>query len=75
MPEMEPLQGERSVFYTRMCRKKNGLVLTKPSVLSPGEWHLPAFPRPTLSAEVQNLPSKQVAPTDNMRPNLDDNYI
>ena len=75
-------QGERSVFYTRSCKKADkwstrqwpGLFV-QPSATAvmhchpQGCTHPP--PRLTLSLG-QNLSSEQIAPNDNMRPKSDD---
>ena len=85
VPEMEPLQGERSVFYACFVQKRRNIAHLAPpkTFLQPattaamhchlvGHTHPPPSVLPFLQAH--NPSSKRIAPSDNMRPKLDDNY-
>ena len=81
LPEMESLQGERTVFYTHLCKKAEEWATQRwpgpfysqlqqlPCTVSQrgGPTHLPIL-------LAQNLSSKRIAPTDNTQSNFDDDY-
>ena len=81
---MEPLKGERIVFYTSLYKKAEeqatqcwpGPFYSQLQQLpwtvsqSGAHTHLPCLP--FLLAE--NLSSKRIVPTDNMRPNFDNDF-
>ena len=79
---MEPLKRQRSLIYAHLCQNgekwpsRPRLFYSQPGKL-PCAWHpvlKPAhLPYPTFLL-VQNLSSKQIVPTDNVRPKLHDEY-
>ena len=80
MSEMEPYKA-KGVFFRPVCARKpnNGPPGTDQAFSTaamhchpPGDTHPPPLIPSFLLA--QNLSSKRIAPTDNMRPNFDDDY-
>ena len=82
MPEMESLQGERSIFYAHLFKKQTNCPpgadqgfstdsCNSRHALSPRGVH-PATPPVPPFLLAQSLSSKRIAPTDNMQPKSDD---
>ena len=85
VPEMEPLKKQRSLFYTRLCQKGEKwpsqfwprLFYSQPNQLPCAHHPLlkhAHLPLSHLFLLAQNISSKQIVPTDNMRPKLHDKY-
>ena len=83
---MDSLQGERTVFYARLCTKAEEWAIqpwpgpfcshaaaTAAMHCQPKQCTHPPPPVPPFLL-TQSLSSKQIAPTDNMQPNFNDNY-
>ena len=82
---MESIQGKRSIFYARLCKKTDKWP-TGPDqgfstascnscrALPPRGVHPPTSPCPTLSASAEPtyVSLKRIVPTDNMQPKSDD---
>ena len=70
---MVSLQGERSVFYARLYKKAEERAIQHRN--SCHERLARAVDPPSSPFLLaQNLSSKRIATTDNMRPNFDDDY-
>ena len=82
---MEPLQVVKGLFSTPICtgKQKSGpssadLAFSIASCNSRHAWSAKAVAHPPPPVPpfllAQNLSSKRIAPTDNMRPNFNDDY-
>ena len=76
-PEMEPLQGERTIFYVRLYKKAEERAIQ----CWPGPFYSQLQqPLCTVSQSSapthlpHNISSKRIAPNNNMRPNFNDDY-